>query len=567
MMRKILKAVLRFGAWFLICMGLLICFSGTLSLPAYFSPEADLHGWNRLWTALFSLLIAALGAAAAVGGYCLRGIVNGTYTPGRKQKKAAEAAAEKTEEAAERAEDKTQDEAAKQTESAVQPEPVKQAEPSKKPEPAEKETPVKKPDFSQMSDMAVWQSEDVIVLRWRKAGKPSVAECRAAADGYEMYYVRNIHDRSSAAGKPWLKILPQQLESKKGFENYIGWALELNGSPASEAAGHIRKFILDREKQNGKKKKEFMAPEGGKLADRIKHGYEKPDGGRNRLTLCEMNGIFLVELFKPQVTEVKEGWREWIAVDLRDSRPYYIIIANEIADGRRTRYYDVKEPVTWEEVVSLAQTTTDAYGKKFLEASADTWMQCRDLWKRSHKRTENSISITWNEKLMLSREVRCTFSNGCYEVFYGGQHGPEDRTGFGVTETLPEKACESLSALQEFARGKFDSETGSVFGFISKHQEERLMKERGVVRPPVSMWGLGLPPFEHERYIALKSEGCPPHRYEHEALVKVSGGWFHHSEAAWHGGYSHSDGGCSEVYLKDVNDDNVEEYVRRHKSR
>lgn len=552
---KIFKGLMRIWCWFLIGMGLLIAFSGTLSVPVYFSAEADLYGWHRLWTALISLMFASLGAGAAWCGFRLRDSLNGRRRPVKKPVTVKQPESVKEAEAAE------------QAESIKQPEPAKQAEPVKKAETAKQPEPVKKPDFSQMSDITVKRAEDTIVLRWRKAGTSSSAECRAAEDGYELYFVRNIHDRLRAAGKPWLKITPQQLASRKGFENYIGWALELDGSPASEAAEHIREFILDREKRTGGKAKPSKMPAGEKLADRIRHGYEKPDGGRNSLTLCEMQGIFLTELFAPQVTDVSEksGWREWIGVDIRDSRPYYVIIANEIVDGRRTRYYDVKEPVTWEEVVSFARTTTDAYGKKYLEASKDTWMQCKELWKRSHTKTENGISITWNETLKLRKEVRCTFNNGRYEVFYGGQHGPQDRTGFGVTETLPEKACESRSALQEFAKGKFESETGSVFRFVSKHQEERLMKARGVVRPPVSMWGFGCPPFPHERYIELKKEGRPPHEYEHEALVKVSGGWFHHSEAAWRGGYSHSDGGCSEIYLKDVNDENVEEYVRKHR--
>ena len=560
---KIFKGLLLFWCWLLICVGLLVVFSSVMSLPAYFLPEADLEGWGRIAAALSALLIAAIGAGAAWCGFRLRSVLNGTRRPAKKPVSAKTAEAVK------------QPQPERQTEAPKEPEPVKQSEaeklpePVKKPEPARTAEPVKKPDFSNTSKITVRRAEDTIMLRWRQNSSTSSAECRAAEDGYELYFVRNIHDRTRIAGKPWLKLSVRQTDSRKGFENYIGWALELDGEHAAEAAEHIRKFIIDREKQTGGKKKPAQATAGGKLAERIRHGFEKPEGTKNDLTLYEMQGIFLSELFVPHVTDIsaKSGWREWIAVDLRDSRPYYLITANEIVDGRRTRYYDVKEPVTWEEVAYFARMTTDAYGKKYLEAGKDTWMQCKELWKRSHTKIENGISIEWNETLTLRREVRCTFRNGRYEVFYGGQHGPQDRTGFGLTEILPEKACESLSALQEFAKGKFESEAGSVFGFIRKHQEEQLMKARGVVRPPVSMWGLSKPPFKHERYIELKCEGRPPHEYEHEALVKVSGGWFHHAEAAWRGGYSHSDGGCSEIYLKDVNDENVEEYVRKWKNR
>lgn len=258
---KIFKGLMRIWCWFLIGMGLLIAFSGTLSVPVYFSAEADLYGWHRLWTALISLMFASLGAGAAWCGFRLRDSLNGRRRPVKKPVTVKQPESVKEAEAAE------------QAESIKQPEPAKQAEPVKKAETAKQPEPVKKPDFSQMSDITVKRAEDTIVLRWRKAGTSSSAECRAAEDGYELYFVRNIHDRLRAAGKPWLKITPQQLASRKGFENYIGWALELDGSPASEAAEHIREFILDREKRTGGKAKPSKMPAGEKLADRIRHGY------------------------------------------------------------------------------------------------------------------------------------------------------------------------------------------------------------------------------------------------------------------------------------------------------
>ena len=279
---KIFKGLLLFWCWLLICVGLLVVFSSVMSLPAYFLPEADLEGWGRIAAALFGLLFAAIGAGAAWCGFRLRSSLNGTRRPVKKAVHAKQPDPVKKAEAVEQAEP------VKRVETAKQPEAEKRSEPVKKPEPVKSAEPVKKPDFSNTSKITVRRAEDTIVLRWRKNGKTSSAECRAAEDGYELCFVRNIHDRTRIVGKPWLKLSVRQTDSRKGFENYIGWALKLDGEHASEAAEHIRKFIIDREKQTGGKKKSAQASAGGKLADRIRHGLEKSEGTKNDLTLYEM---------------------------------------------------------------------------------------------------------------------------------------------------------------------------------------------------------------------------------------------------------------------------------------
>ncbi|MBR4888245.1 MAG: hypothetical protein IKU17_03790, partial [Clostridia bacterium] len=73
--------------------------------------------------------------------------------------------------------------------------------------------------------------------------------------------------------------------------------------------------------------------------------------------------------------------------------------------------------------------------------------------------------------------------------------------------------------------------------------------------PPDVMWNAPTPPFSCQKVISLQFTGRPPHEFECDALFKYNGKWYRHSEAAWRGGVSHSDGAASNKLLPDMTDE------------
>ena len=175
------------------------------------------------------------------------------------------------------------------------------------------------------------------------------------------------------------------------------------------------------------------------------------------------------------------------------------------------------------------------------------------------------MTVTWQESLSLRLEVICTRRGDRYELTYGGDHGPNDRTGFGQTVLLDPEVYRSEAAFTAFASRKFERGAKDIWIFIKNCEIKRIKAERNVVDPPSQMWGLGQPNYPYAQYIVLKSDGRPPHEYEQESLIKYEGHWFLHSEAAWRGGQSHSDGASNDTYLPDVTDENVDQYIRKYK--
>ncbi len=72
--------------------------------------------------------------------------------------------------------------------------------------------------------------------------------------------------------------------------------------------------------------------------------------------------------------------------------------------------------------------------------------------------------------------------------------------------------------------------------------------------PPNVMWNAPTPPFSCQKVISLQFTGRPPHEFECDALFKYNGKWYRHSEAAWRGGTSHSDGAAGNRLLPDMTD-------------
>ncbi len=420
-----------------------------------------------------------------------------------------------------------------------------------------RETPVKAVPTPPVSACA----DNEIIMRWSKYRSMDCIECRAAAEGYELCYSRDIFRREPQSAGEWHKIPNYIMKNGQKFGGYIRQITGFDDEAAAQAVKLIGDFIRQRERRIAKDGIQTRA--NGSLRERIRYGFEPKAEG---ISLHALQAVFMVQLFTPFIAEIASGQTEKIAVDRRDSQPYYIVSVNENVGGKWRRRYDVKEPVTWEEVVSLAESTKDASGKKYLQANADTWRGCCELRRKSATSTKDSCTITWQQELNLRREVGCRFEDGKYWIFYGGDHGPTDRTGFYAEEEVPEAACQSREAFYQFAGNKLEDAKANAWAFMVNHRIDRIMAERGVRRPPSETWGEGRPSYAYERYIELKFTGRPPHEYEQESLVRYSGGWFLHSEAAWRGGFSHSDGGSNDTFLIDVNDENVDEYVRKRKN-
>ncbi len=405
------------------------------------------------------------------------------------------------------------------------------------------------------------QSRDEIYIQWTGPDKKSRfanLSFSPARDECELL-TGSVSNYLSFVRPDCLCLAQEQKADPEAFDRMISG--KLAGDPlAGEIAEQLWDFIRT---QTQRRMRGFTAstPLSG-------HPLPIEDPNASGPSLFEMQSRDLFRLFTPVPPyERQEGADTWIAADRRNDLPF-LLITMTVKNGRYLRdYYHTKQRLSWDEVRALAAKSSDPKAANFLEADAQNWQRCRDMGRVRTHFEENRRIIEWDERIDLHHEVSCTYAEGRYELFVGGDHGPQDRTGFGTTETLDPAVYADRETFMQFAKGRFDQAAENIWLFIHIRELNRLKEERGVTDPPAQMWGFSCPSYPHDRHIELSRIGYPPHEYQLEALVKYKGHWFFHIEGAARSGWGHSDGGNSDSWLQDVTDENVEEYIRKYRAK
>lgn len=151
------------------------------------------------------------------------------------------------------------------------------------------------------------------------------------------------------------------------------------------------------------------------------------------------------------------GWgqSEYYALDTQIDKPFYVI---EQYDGRvvARSWIDKLRPVSWEEVIQNAE------GLSLDGINSTNWRK----YLFDIRKTKDSVSIRWRGSSRVNYACRIDCTDGIFTLIEGGDHGPNDRTGFASTKNLTPDLINNQSAFREVLRHKYEDVFETLWNFI-----------------------------------------------------------------------------------------------------